>query len=70
MELDGTSRTTDQEQERIMRYQFQIDGRAAGPVREDWEQAANDAIQEGYAVWRDHFSIKLSDEANIARIHE
>jgi hypothetical protein len=31
-------------------FQFQIDGRAAGPVRQSWEGAAQDAISAGFAA--------------------
>ena len=32
------------------RFQFQIDSRPAGPVRENWEEAAQDAVSAGFAV--------------------
>jgi len=32
-------------------YQLLIDGRAAGPVREVWDEAARDAVSAGVAVW-------------------
>ena len=37
-----------------MKYQFQIDGRGFGaPLREKWTDAAQDAVNAGYAYWRD-----------------
>jgi hypothetical protein len=32
------------------RFQFQIDGRPAGPVRQSWEDAARDAVSAGFAA--------------------
>jgi hypothetical protein len=32
------------------RFQFQIDDRPAGPVRQSWEEAAQDAIFAGFAA--------------------
>lgn len=55
------------------RYQFQIDGRPAAPVRDDWHSAARDAVAAGCAVWRYHKqAISLADAqgADIARIRE
>jgi len=34
-----------------MYWQFQVDGRPAGPVRDSWQQAAQDAVNDGYATW-------------------
>lgn len=55
-----------------MRYQFQIDNRPAAPIRKTWEQAAQDAVSAGYAVWVGYDSIKLDDTqgASIARGQE
>lgn len=53
-----------------MRYQFQIDGRGFGsPIRKEWSDAAQDAVNSGYAVWISD-GIKLSEDAEIARIEE
>lgn len=51
-----------------MRYQFQVDGRAAAPVRDEWEDAVSDAVQSGYAVRVDFDSAKLAPDAEIARV--
>jgi len=54
-----------------MRYQFLIDGRAFGSkVRGTWAEAAQDAVNAGYASWKDHgASIRLNTDqgAEIAR---
>ncbi len=52
-----------------MQFQFQVDGRAAGPVRTVWDHAAQDAVDVGYAVWVGSDQIKLdsSQGAAIAR---
>lgn len=55
----------------MIAYQFQVDGRAAAPLREKWKIAAQDAVSAGYASWtRRGASIKLSDTqgAEIARV--
>lgn len=51
-----------------MRYQFQVDHRPAGPVRDRWEDAAGDAIIDGYARWLTPVSIAIDPQASIARI--
>lgn len=44
----------------MIAYQFQVDGRAAAPIREKWRVAAQDAVSAGYASWtRQGISIKL-----------
>lgn len=50
-----------------MRYQFQIDNRAAGPIRRDWDTAAQDAVAMGYGTWIED-GVKLDDQASILRI--
>lgn len=54
----------------MMRYQFQVDGREAGPVREQWHEAAQDAVAAGYGVWTGFGEVKLDDSqgAEIARV--
>jgi hypothetical protein len=43
-------------------FQFQIDGRAFGAkIRRSWEEAAQDAVDKGYATWGDHNTIYLDD---------
>lgn len=32
-------------------YQFHLDNRPAGPIRQSWNEAANDAVRDGFAVW-------------------
>lgn len=52
-------------------YQFQVNGRAAAPLREKWRIAAQDAVESGYAVWvRRGRSAKLdaTQGAAIARV--
>ncbi|MDF2621803.1 MAG: hypothetical protein K0S00_4462 [Xanthobacteraceae bacterium] len=41
-------------------YQFRVDGRAAGsPARTTWAEAAQDAVNAGYAIWQGRNSIKI-----------
>lgn len=50
-------------------YQFQIDNRAAGPIRDTWEDAARDAVNGGYAIWvPEGIKIDSSQGAEIARL--
>lgn len=35
----------------MRKYQLSIDGRPAGPVRDRWADAAQDAVDAGYASW-------------------
>lgn len=53
-----------------MKYQFYIDLRPAGPLRDDWIAAAQDAVNAGYAVWISEDQIKLdrTQGASIERI--
>ena len=53
-----------------MMYQFFVDGRAAGPMRRIWEEAAWDAVNAGYAIWIDHGEIKIDTNmgASIERV--
>ena len=56
----------------MTRYQFQVDGRPAAPVRNNWKDAAHDAINSGMAVWVTYEdSIKLMDNlgATIERFY-
>lgn len=45
---------------RNSRYRFVIDGRPAGPWRERWKDAAQDAVDSGLAIWK-HPGIVLDD---------
>ncbi len=53
-----------------MKYQFQIDNRSAGRIRDEWVDAAQDAVGAGYATWKGRESVYLDDSqgASIARI--
>lgn len=55
-----------------MKFQFQIDNRPAAPVREKWEDAARDAIQAGYAEWRDERAVQFDTTQGgaIARLND
>ena len=57
-----------------MFYQFRIDGRAAGPVRGEWEDAVQDAVNDGYAEWADRAKTEVylfaTEGAEIARLQE
>lgn len=50
-----------------MTYQFCVDGRGAGPVRSTWEQAAQDMVDAGYAVWTEDGEVRHDAQAGIAR---
>lgn len=51
------------------RYQFQIDGRGFGaPVRDNWADAAQDAVSAGYGVWTGTGGVKLDEQADIAQL--
>jgi len=50
-------------------YQFQVDGRSFGsPLRENWEEAAADAVNKGYGVWINFDKVKLDEQAKIELI--
>jgi hypothetical protein len=52
-----------------MKFQFQIDGRRAGPLRDAWVDAAHDAVSNGYASWRGHeLALDETQGAAIARL--
>jgi len=56
-----------------MEYRFKIDGRPFGPIRKEWYDAAQDAVDAGYATWREHnSSVTLNDAqgAEIERIDQ
>jgi hypothetical protein len=44
-----------------VKYQFQVDNRSFGsPIRNNWKEAANDAVNAGYAIRISNTSIKLT----------
>jgi len=53
-----------------MKYQFQIDYRGAAPIRDRWEDAVQDAVNQGYAIWvnPDEARLDTTQGAYIARI--
>lgn len=55
-----------------MYYQFQVDGRPSGPRRNRWIDAAQDAVNDGYATWasEDEIRLEATQGAAIARIGE
>lgn len=53
-----------------MHFQFQLDGRVAGPARREWAEAAQDAVAEGHAVWTSADTVQVDDQSKIARIPE
>lgn len=55
-----------------MKYQFQVDFRPAAPVRKTWEQAAQDAVNAGYATWQSSDSVRLASNegASIERLED
>lgn len=55
-----------------MKYQFQIDNRPAGPIRDEWVDAARDAVQAGYAEWHDERAVQFdtSQGGAIARLND
>lgn len=52
------------------RWQFQIDGRPAGPIRNCWMDAAQDAVNDGYAEWtsRSKSTIRKDRQCEIAHL--
>jgi hypothetical protein len=54
-----------------MRYQFQIDGRPAAPLRSKWEDAAWDAVEAGYGTWKNPDAVILDSNqgATIERFN-
>ena len=52
-----------------MGWQFQIDGRRAGPVRDSWQRAAQDAVNDGYAKWL-RSGVAIDDQAAIVQVDE
>ena len=48
-------------------FQFQLGERPGGTQRDTWDEAARDAVNLGYAIWRDAGSILL-DNSHGARI--
>jgi len=53
-----------------MKYQFSVDNRPAGPVRDLWELAAGDAVAMGYAAWTGNGGVSLDEQAAIRRIDD
>ena len=55
-----------------MWYQFQIDNRAAAPLRDNWTDAAQDCVSAGFGSWRSNDELRLNDAlgAEIKRISE
>lgn len=56
-----------------MKFQFQIDGRRIGPIRDRWVDAAQDAVNAGYASWgKRHKTVYLDDSqgATIEKVNE
>lgn len=54
-------------------YQFQIDGRAiAIPKRKTWREAAQDAVDAGYGIWKIYSNgvryVKLDQQAEIVEV--
>ena len=53
----------------MIKYQFQVDGRGFGsPIRDLWEDAAQDLVNAGYGHWIGPEEIKMNEQASIARI--
>jgi len=49
-------------------YQFQIDGRPAGSIRDHWKEAASDAINAGYATPAGGDHVALHGQAAIVTL--
>ena len=49
-----------------MKYLFTIDNRPAAPIRKTWEQAAQDAVNAGYATWTNSNEIRLDSTQGAA----
>ena len=55
-----------------MRFQFQVDGRPARPARKEWHEAAEDAVNAGFASWNEPYLYVIFGIGNgeIVRIEE
>ena len=57
----------------MTKWVFTVDGRQCGYIRSEWEQAAQDAVSAGYAVWIHRpYRIKLdaTQGADIERVEK
>ena len=52
----------------MSRFQFQIDGRAVGPIRSKWGDAAQDAVRQEYGHWYGNGKVNLYNGAEIAQL--
>ena len=55
----------------MRQYQFQVDGRPAGPLRKDWGDAAQDAVDADLATWAEvgeKVRLDSTQGASIARV--
>lgn len=57
-----------------VRYQLIIEQHNKDPlihfVRDTWEEAADDAVNTGWAEWENEHVLKLKDGAKIERVRE
>lgn len=60
------------QQNLTVKYQFQLDGQPAGPIRDTWEEAAADAVVNGRARWLNPHELQIDsdDGAWIQRIRQ
>jgi hypothetical protein len=50
-----------------MGWQFQVDGRPAGIVRDSWQRAAQDLVNDGYGTWY-RGGIATDGQAAVVRV--
>lgn len=57
-----------------VKYQFQLDGQPAGPLHDDWDYAALDAVAAGFARWLNPHELELDTLRGAwimrVRVHE
>ena len=60
------------QQNHAIRYQFRMNGTNRAPVRDTWEEAAEDAVQSGHAHWKNRHELWINEMegAWIHRIRE
>lgn len=44
-----------------VKYQFQLDGQPHGPLHDEWDHAALDAVAAGYARWLNPNELQIDE---------
>ena len=53
-----------------MKFQYHYDNRPVGPIRNRWEAAAQDAVNDDMAIWVNPEEIRKTEGVSIKRIEE